>query len=109
MKQRKLNGLQKAVANLFGLPTVANLPAIQQRNFPFFNTIGFNNGVSIYPYGKDTTYINQGYNKNAWVYSIVSKCAKKFGQVPWYHYKISTNERKTWFDEYIPLTKEMAF
>jgi HK97 family phage portal protein len=107
MKQRKLNGLQKAVANLFGLPTVMNLPTVQQRS-PFFNTIGFNNGVSIYPYGKDLTYINQGYNKNAWVYSIVSKCAKKFGQVPWYHYKIKTQERKTWA-EYQQLTKDLSF
>jgi HK97 family phage portal protein len=104
---KKLNGLQKAVANIFGLPTVLNLPTVQQRN-PFFNTLGFNNGVSIYPYGKDNTYINEGYNKNAWVYSIVSKCAKKFGQIPWYHYKIKTSERKTWA-EYQQLTKDRLF
>lgn len=67
--------------------------------------IGLNNGVSIYPYGKDNTYIQKGYQKNAWVYSIVSKCAKKFSQVPWYHYKIKTTERKTWA-EYIALTKD---
>lgn len=69
-------------------------------------TIGFNNNVSIYPYGRDQTYINKGYNKNAWVFAIVSKCAKKFSQVPWYHYKIKTKERKTWFEDYIPLTKD---
>jgi HK97 family phage portal protein len=60
------------------------------------------------PYGKDQTYIQQGYQKNAWVYSIVSKCAKKFSQVPWYHYKIKTQERKTWA-EYQQLTKDRLF
>lgn len=68
--------------------------------------VGFNNGVTIYPSGNDQTFIQKGYNKNAWVYAIVSKCAKKFSQIPWYHYKIKTNERKTWFDEYLPLTKD---
>lgn len=97
---KKLNGLQKAVANIFGLPTVVN-PVQQQA----IQSLGFNSGVTIYPYGKDTTFIEKGYNKNAWVYSIVSKCAKKFGQVPWYHYKIKTQERKTWA-EYQQLTKE---
>lgn len=97
---KKLSGLQKAVANIFRLPTVVNpvspLTSMQ--------TIGLN-GTSIYPYGNDQTYIQKGYNKNAWVYAIVSKCAKKFGQVPWYHYKIKTDERKTWA-EYQQLTKE---
>jgi hypothetical protein len=87
---KKLNGLQKAVANLFGLPTVQNLPTVLNN----LRTIGFNQGVAIYPYGKDQTFISQGYNKNAWVYSIVSKCAKKFSQVPWYHYKIKTMSAK---------------
>jgi HK97 family phage portal protein len=98
---KKLNGLQKAVANIFGLPTVVNpiTPPSQ-----IAQQLGFNQGISIYPYGRDTTYIQQGYNKNAWVYSIVSRCAKKFGQVPWYHYKVKTNERKTWA-EYLVLTK----
>lgn len=97
---KKLNGLQKAVANIFRLPTVVN-PVSN----PVMRSLGFNNGVTIYPYGKDSTFIEKGYNKNAWVYSIVSKCAKKFGQVPWYHYKIKTTERKTWSD-YLTLTKE---
>lgn len=101
---KKLNGLQKAVANLFGIPAVTSLPATLNSTIAA-RTIGFNNGVTIYPYGNDNTYINQGYNKNAWVYSIVSKCAKKFGQVPWYHYKIKTSERKTWA-EYQQLTKD---
>jgi HK97 family phage portal protein len=101
---KKLNGLQKAVANIFGLPTVLNIPSTLRT----LQTIGFNNGVSIYPYGKDQTYIQQGYQKNAWVYSIVSKCAKKFSQVPWYHYKIKTQERKTWA-EYQQLTKDRLF
>lgn len=97
---KKLNGLQKLAANLFRLPTVVN--PIQNQTL---QTLGFNNGVTLYPYGKDETFINKGYNKNAWVYSIVSKNAKKFGQVPWYHYKIKTTERKTWA-EYVQLTKE---
>lgn len=77
-------------------------PAVQSP----LQAIGFNNGVSIYPTNRDQTYIRNGYNKNAAVYSIVSKCAKKFGQVPWYHYKIKAKERKTWFEEYLPLTKD---
>jgi HK97 family phage portal protein len=81
--------------------TVVNPLPTQLQNL---RTIGFNNGVTIYPYGRDNTFINEGYNKNAWVYSIVSKCAKKFSQVPWYHYKIKTKERKTW-GEYQQLTK----
>jgi HK97 family phage portal protein len=102
---KKLNGLQKAIANIFGLPVPIN-----PLSSPITDTrmLGFNNGVSIYPYGRDQTFIQQGYNKNAWVYSIVSKCAKKFSQVPWYHYKIKTSERKTYFDEYIPLTKNRS-
>jgi HK97 family phage portal protein len=101
---KKLNGFQKAVANIFGLPTVNPLPLIQS-NLQNIRPIGFNQGVTIYPYGKDTTYIKEGYNKNAWVFSIVSKCAKKFSQVPWYHYKVKTGERKTWA-EYLQLTKD---
>lgn len=96
---KKLNGLQKAVANIFRLPTVINPVA------PIVQSLGMGNGVTIYPYGRDSTFIEKGYNKNAFVYSIVSKCAKKFGQVPWYHYKVKTTERKTWA-EYIQLTKE---
>jgi len=95
MKQPNL--YQRLKAALF--PTVVD-------PLPRTGTVGFNNGVTIYPYSNDLTYINKGYNKNAWVYSIVSKCAKKFSQIPWYHYKIKTSERKTWFEEYIPLTKE---
>jgi HK97 family phage portal protein len=104
---KKLNGLQKLAANLFRIPAVTNQLQSVVNNLAQSNlrTIGFNNGVSIYPYGNDLTYIEKGYNKNAWVYSIVSKCAKKFGQVPWYHYKIKTSERKTWAD-YVSLTKD---
>lgn len=97
---KKLKWYQKAAANIFGLPTVVN-PVQQQ----IMQSLGFNSGVTIYPYGKDETFINKGYNKNAWVYSIVSKCAKKFSQVPWYHYKIKTSERKTYAD-YVQLTKD---
>lgn len=67
---------------------------------------GLNNGATLYPAHDRNFQINEGYNKNAWVYSIVSKCSKKFSQVPWYHYRIKNKERKTWFDEYIPLTKD---
>jgi HK97 family phage portal protein len=72
-------------------------------NSPLF--FGMNNGVTLYPLGDEKTQIEKGYNKNAWVYSIVSKCAKKFGQVPFYHYRIKTKERKTWA-EYQQLTKD---
>jgi HK97 family phage portal protein len=97
---QKPNLYQRVKAAFF--PSVASqLPALIQNNL---RTIGFNNGVTIYPYGNDQTYIDKGYSKNAWVYSIVSKCAKKFSQVPWYHYKIKTSERKTW-GEYQQLTK----
>jgi HK97 family phage portal protein len=89
--------IKAAVAVLTG----SNLPAVLNRSIQQFM---INKGVTIYPYGQDQTFINQGYNKNAWVYSIVSKCAKKFSQVPWYHYKIKTSERKTW-QEYLVLTK----
>lgn len=94
MKQPNL--IQRLKAAFF--PTVVN-PVIQSQ------IIGMNNGVSIYPYGKDQTFIEKGYQKNAWVYAIVSKCAKKFSQIPWYHYKIKTSERKTWA-EYTQLTKD---
>lgn len=90
------------LAKALGVTQTQNLPVLYNRNSAF---LGMNNGVSIYPYGNDRTYIELGYNKNAWVYAIVSKCAKKFGQVPWYHYKIKTSERKTWA-EYITLTKD---
>jgi HK97 family phage portal protein len=101
MKKPTFGQRVKAATNaFFGVSTIQTLP----NNL---RTIGFNQGVAIYPYGKDYTFITQGYNKNAWVYSIVSKCAKKFSQVPWYHYKIKTTERKTW-NEYQQLTKEGA-
>src|SRR5688572_27809398 len=93
--------LKSIIQKALGIQTVVT-PAQRALN-QFFN---LNQGITIYPYGKDETFINQGYTKNAWVYAIVSKCAKKFGQVPWYHYKIKTSERKAWFDEYIPLTKD---
>jgi hypothetical protein len=60
--------------------------------------LGYTGQASIYPYTNEHTYIHKGYNKNRWVYAIVNKCAKKFGQLPWYHYKIKTSERKTWFE-----------
>jgi HK97 family phage portal protein len=97
MKQPDL--YQQSKANLLPLAPVRQLN-------PTTQVLNLNRGVSIYPYGQDQTFIEKGYNKNAWVYSIVSKCAKKFSQVPWYHYKIKTSERKTW-GEYIVLTKSM--
>jgi HK97 family phage portal protein len=66
---------------------------------------GWNNGVTIYPSGNDDTFIQKGYNKNAFVHAIISKCAKKFSQIPWYHYRIKVTERKT-YSEYITLTKD---
>jgi HK97 family phage portal protein len=60
--------------------------------------------ITLYPTNTGETYIKQGYNKNSQVYAIVSKNARKFGQVPFYHYKIKKNERKTW-SEYLMLTK----
>jgi HK97 family phage portal protein len=62
-------------------------------------------GVVLYPEEIGDTYINKGYKKNAIVFSIVSKCAKKFAQVPWYHYRINPKERKTWL-EYEDLTRK---
>lgn len=88
--------LKASLAIMFGsLPT--------WRSTPF----GVNTGVTIYPQSREHIYVNKGYNRNAQVYAIVSKCAKKFGQIPWYHYKIKTSERKTWFDEYLPMTREL--
>jgi hypothetical protein len=88
----------KALARV--IPTSnTQIPALQRGGiFPI------NNQVSLYPYDKSETYIGKGYNKNAWVYAIVSKCAKKFGQIPWYHYRIKRTEVKTW-NEYGLLTK----
>lgn len=62
-------------------------------------------GITIYPYNNDRTFIEKGYQKNWAVYVVVKKIVKKFSQVPFYHYRIKTGERKTYFDEYIPLTK----
>lgn len=67
--------------------------------------IQLNQGITIYPYGDDLTFIEKGYQKNWAVYVVVHKIVKKFGQVPFYHYKIKTSERKAYFEEYIPLTK----
>jgi HK97 family phage portal protein len=86
------------------LPVTTGTPVIMNGNTAI-RPFGFNDGVTIYPYNNDRTYIEKGYNKNAWVFAIVSKLAKKFSQVPWYHYKIKRAERKTYFEEYIPLTK----
>lgn len=98
--------LKQWIYNRFGLVETTRVQGLLNNavlNSPLF--FGMNNGVTLYPAGDERTHIQKGYNKNAWVYSIVSKCAKKFGQVPWYHYKIKTKERKTWFDEYVPLSK----
>lgn len=62
-------------------------------------------GNSISLYG-ESDFISKGYNKNAAVYSIVSKCARKLAQVPVNHYRIKRNERKTW-EEYLVLTKDL--
>jgi phage portal protein BeeE len=94
----------KAAANIVVrgnlLPTVVN--PINGRG-PAFMML--NDKLVIYPYGKDQTFIENGYQKNWAVYVVVNKCVKKFRQVPFYHYTIKTKERKTWFDEYIPLSK----
>lgn len=94
----------KRIFDWFGSTTQKAQPVRSQPLQPL-QTIGFNNGVTLYPHSTDRTSIGKGYKKNAWVYMIVSKCAKKFGQVPWYHYKIKTRERKTW-EEYLSLTKD---
>jgi HK97 family phage portal protein len=60
--------------------------------------------IELYPNDNGERYVNKGYNLNDAVYSIVSKCAKKFGQVPFYHIKIKKDQRKTWA-EYLHLTK----
>lgn len=39
-------------------------------------------------------YIQEGYNKNADVYAIVSLAARKFAQVPWYVYKVKKGATK---------------
>jgi hypothetical protein len=72
---------------------------------PLSQIMSLNQGITLYPFGKDHTYIHQGYKRNWAVYVVVRKCVRIFSQVPWYHYKIATKERKTYFDEYIPLTK----
>src|SRR5688572_2449599 len=61
-------------------------------------------GVSLYPANNGDSYIKNGYNKNAQVYAIVSKNARKLGQVAFYHYRIKNSERKTWAD-YLRETK----
>lgn len=65
--------------------------------------VGFN-GVTLYPHNTGTKYISEGFNKNAAVYAIVSKCAKKLAQIPVYHYRVKRDERKT-LQEYFMLTK----
>jgi HK97 family phage portal protein len=60
--------------------------------------------IELYPNDSGELYVQKGYNLNDAVYSIVSKCAKKFSQVPFYHYKIKKGERKTWA-EYMEMTK----
>lgn len=60
--------------------------------------------LELYPQDNGERYISKGYILNDAVYSIVSKCAKKLGQVPFHHVKIRKNERKTW-QEYLTLTK----
>lgn len=93
--------LLKRIGSL--MPAPMNLPAPGLPVTP--QLVGLNKDVTIYPYGKDDTFIQFGYNRNAWVYAIVSKCAKKLAQIPFYHYKIKTTERKTYFDEYLTLTR----
>jgi HK97 family phage portal protein len=108
---KKLNGLQKAAASLFGIPVrQGQLNGLQQIStaMAFQGLARINEGVTIYPYGNDSTFIEQGYKKNWAVYVVVKKLAKTFSQISWYHYKVNTKERKTWFDEYIPLTKSFA-
>jgi len=96
-----MNLLQKAAVTLANwMPNGYNPPAL-----PRDITRGaIGTGITLYPAGSDYTNITQGYNRNPWIFAIVSKSAKKFSQVPWYHYRIKRNERKTWFEEYMPLT-----
>lgn len=63
------------------------------------------NNVTLYPHKDGQTFIDKGYNYNADIHAVVSKCAKKFGQVAWYQYRIKKNEVKTW-QEYTQLTKD---
>lgn len=94
-----LSSLSKGFESVF--PETKAFPAI-----PIHDTgrlFGFN-GLSLYPANTGDTYIQKGYNKNAQVYSIVSKNARKLGQVAFYHYRIKNNERKTW-SEYLRQTK----
>jgi HK97 family phage portal protein len=69
--------------------------------------VKINEGITIYPFGNDQTYIESGYKKNWAVYVVVRKLVRIFSQINWYHYKIKTSERKTYWDEYLPLTKTM--
>lgn len=60
--------------------------------------------ITLYPQDNGERYVEKGYTLNDAVYSIVSKAAKKFGQVPFYHITVKRDERKTW-EEYLQLTK----
>lgn len=92
---KKPNLIQRVKAAIF--PTTVN---------PFDSQMAWlNSKLTIYPYGKDQTFIEQGYQKNWAVYIVIKKITKKFSQVPFYHYKIRTSERKTYFEEYLPLSK----
>jgi phage portal protein BeeE len=69
---------------------------------PSVRSIG--GSVELYPADNGERYVAKGYNLNDAVYSIVSKCAKKFSQIPFYHVKVKKSELKTW-QEYVQLTK----
>jgi HK97 family phage portal protein len=72
--------------------------------FPMVDTSRRVGTVELYPNDNGERYVNKGYNLNDAVYSIVSKVAKKFGQVPFYHVRVKKDEKSTW-REYIELTK----
>lgn len=86
----RLSNILPSETKAFTFPTV---PIFEDQSRLF----GFS-GVSLYPANTGDTYIKNGYNKNAQVYAIVSKNARKLGQVAFYHYRIKNTERKTWND-----------
>jgi HK97 family phage portal protein len=106
MKKPSIIQRFKAATTAFNLPSLVN--PLSLRGIP--NTlINLNQGLTIYPYGQDKTFIKQGYNKNWALHVVIKKLVRTFSQIDWYHYKIKTNERKTYRDEYLPLTKHAIY
>lgn len=92
---RRVNDYLKASVPTFNVPsrTFAN------------DLMRINEDVTIYPYGKDVTFIEEGYKKNFAVHTVVKKCVNKFSQVTFDHYRVKTDERKTW-NEYVNLSRK---